>query len=332
VSPSKDVLFLAERRGQELTRMSAELTTAGLKIAGRLGHGLSAVLAGTELEDSAQELISMGVRKVYVVEDPALSRYSPEPYLALMTRICRELQPAVLLLGHTDTGRDLGPRLAFKLDVGLAPNCVGLDVDPESGVLQVTRPVFGGKAHGYFTLRDAEPQIVTVGPRVFEPAPTDGGPQGEIVSFAHAVDATAFKTTIVDRVDEGGEGVRLEDATVIVSGGRGVGSAEDFAGLKELAAVLGGCVGASRAAVDNGWVPSNLQVGLTGTVVSPNVYIAIGISGAAQHMAGCSSAKTIIAINRDPEAPIFQRAPFGVVADWREILPPLIEKCRSMRG
>ena len=332
MSPSKDVLFLAERRSQELTKMSAELATAGLKIAGQLGGELSAVLAGTELEDSAQELISMGARKVYVVEDPALSRYGPEPYLELMTRICREVQPAVLLLGHTDTGRDLGPRLAFKLDVGLAPNCVGLDVDPESGILQVTRPVFGGKAHGHFTLRDAEPQIVTVGPRVFEPAPADSGPQGEIVSFAHAVDATAFKTSIVDRVDEGGEGVRLEDATVIVSGGRGVGSAEDFAGLKELAAVLGGCVGASRAAVDNGWVPSNLQVGLTGTVVSPNVYIAIGISGAAQHMAGCSSAKTIIAINRDPEAPIFQRAPFGVVADWREILLPLIEKCRSMLG
>lgn len=332
MSKNNGVLFLAERRGQELARISAELATAGLKIAERLGEELSVVLVGTNLGDSPQELINMGVQKVYVVEDPAFSRYSPEPYVALMTQICREVQPRVLLMGHTEIGRDLAPRLAFKLDTGLAPNCVGLDVDQESGNLQVTRPVFGGKAQGLFTLTDAMPHILTVGPKVFEPTNPEAGLQGEVVSFAPGVDVGAFKTSIVDRIDEDAEGIRLEDAAVIVSGGRGVGSAEGFAQLKELAAVLGGCVGASRPPVDNGWVPSKLQVGLTGTVVSPNVYLAIGISGAAQHLAGCSSAKTIIAINRDPEAPIFQRAPFGVVGDWKEILPPLIEKCRSMLG
>lgn len=234
-------------------------------------------------------------------------------------------------MGHTEVGRDLAPRLAFELDVGMVPNSVSLDFDQGSGGLQVTRPVFGGKGYGLFTITGAGPHIVTVSPRVFEPAAfADANRRGEVVAFAHSPDAATFRTSVVDRVDEGLEGLKLEDAAVIVSGGRGVGSAEDFAKLQDLAAVLGGCVGASRAAVDSGWVPSNLQVGLTGTVVSPNVYIAIGISGAAQHMAGCSSAKTIIAINRDPEAPIFQRAPFGVVADWREIVPPLIEKCRSM--
>jgi electron transfer flavoprotein alpha subunit len=332
VSQNKGVLFLAERRGQKLARMSAELATAGLKIAGELGEELSAVLVGTDLGDSAQELISVGAQKVYVVEDPAFSRYSPELYLALMTQICREVQPKVLLMGHAEIGRDLAPRLAFKLDTGFAPNCVDLQVDQGSGNLQVTRPVFGGKAQGVFTLTDATPHIVTVGLKVFEPASADGALQGEVVSFAHAVDASVFKTSIVDRVDEDIEGIRLEDAAVIVSGGRGMGSAEGFSQLRELATVLGGCVGASRAPVDNGWVPSSLQVGLTGTVVSPNVYIAVGISGAAQHMAGCSSAKTIIAINRDPEAPIFQRAPFGVVGDWKEILAPLIEKCKSTLG
>lgn len=310
--------------------MSAELVTAGLTLAGQLGEELSAVLAGTGLGDSAQELVRLGVPKVYIAEDSLFDTYSPEPYLTLMTQVCREFEPRVVLMGHTDLGRDLGPRVAFTLGTGFAPNCVAVEVDQATGGLQVTRPVFGGKAHGVYALTSAEPPIVTVGQKVFEPAvpAPDGG--GEIRAIAPTVDPATFKTSILERITDSTEGIKLEDATVVVSGGRGIGSAEDFQQLKELAAVLGGCVGASRAAVDSGWVPSNLQVGLTGTIVSPNVYLAIGISGAAQHMAGCSAAKTIIAINRDPEAPIFQRAPFGAVADWREILPPLIEKCRSM--
>jgi electron transfer flavoprotein alpha subunit len=330
LSRNEGVLVLVERRDQALHRMSAELATAGLEIAEQLGEGLSALLVGTDLGDGAQRLSGLGVPMVYVVEDPLFSAYSPEPYLALLTELCREVRPRVVLMGHTDLGRDLAPRLAFALDTGYAANVVGVTVDPGSGLLEVTRPVFGGKAHGLFALGGAGPHILTVGQKVYEPAPAAADPRGDIVGFAHTADPAAFRTKVVERVDESAEGVRLEDASVIVSGGRGVESAEDFALLRELAGILGGCVGASRAAVDNGLVPSNLQIGLTGTVVSPNVYIAIGISGAAQHMAGCSSAKTIIAINRDPEAPIFQRAPFGVVADWREILPPLIEKCRSV--
>ncbi len=330
MSESRGVLFLAERKGTELAKTSAELVTAGLRLAGELGEQLFAVIAGTDPQDGARDLSNLGVSTVLAITDSLFDEYSPEPYLALMTEICREVRPKVVLMGHTDLGRDLAPRLAFKLGVGLAPNCVGMDFAGESGTLQVTRPVFGGKAHGLFTMGDAELHVLTVGQRVFEPAVPSPDSRGEIRAIAPTVDPATFRTAIVERVESSTEGIRLEDASIIVSGGRGIGGAEAFAQLKELAAVLGGCVGASRAAVDSGWVPSNLQVGLTGTIVSPAVYLAIGISGAAQHMAGCSSAKTIIAINKDPEAPIFQRAPFGAVADWREVVPPLIEKCRSM--
>lgn len=330
MSETRGMLFLAERKGTELAKTSAELVTAGLKLAGKLGEQLFAVVAGSDVQDAARDLSNLGVSTVLAVTDSLFDTYSPEPYLALMTEICREVRPKVVLMGHTDLGRDLAPRLAFKLGVGFAPNCLGMDFVGGSGILQVTRPVFGGKAHGLFTMGDAEPHVLTVGQKVFEPAVPSPDSGGEIRAIAPAVDPATFRTAIVERVDSGAEGIRLDDASVIVSGGRGIGSAEAFAQLEELAAVLGGCVGASRAAVDSGWVRSNLQVGLTGTIVSPNVYLAIGISGAAQHMAGCSSAKTIIAINKDPEAPIFQRAPFGAVADWREVVPPLIEKCRSM--
>ena len=327
------VLFLAERRDQGLAKMTAELVTAGRTIAEQLGEELVAVLVGVDLAGSARELVGLGVPKVYVIDDPMFARYGAEPYVALMTQLCAEVRPRVVLMGHTDVGRDLAPRLAFKLGTGMVPNCVHIDVDAASGELQMTRPVFGGKAHGLYTLADAsQPQIVTVGQKVFDPAVADAGHAGAVLSFTPAIDAAAIRTAVVERVEDATEGIKLEDASVIVSGGRGVGSAEGFAQLKELATVLGGCLGASRAPVDSGLVPSNLQVGLTGTVVSPSVYIAVGISGAAQHMAGCSSARTIIAVNRDPEAPIFQRAHFGAVADWKEIVPSLTQKCRALLG
>jgi electron transfer flavoprotein alpha subunit len=330
VSENEGVLFLAEHRGHGLARMSAELVTAGLRLADRMSAGLSALVVGDKTADHARELLDMGVQKVYVAADPVFSRYGPESYLALLTQICRELEPKVLLMGHTEIGRDLGPRLAFRLDVAFAPNCVAMEIGQESGHLQVTRPVFGGKAHGLFNLSGPAPHIVTVGPKVFEPALAGVDGRGEVVSLTPEIDPDTFRMSVIERVEDLAEGVRLEDAGIIVSGGRGVDTAEGFAQLRDLAALLGGCVGASRAPIDNGLIPSNLQVGLTGTVVSPNVYMAVAISGAAQHMAGCSSANTIIAINRDPEAPIFERAHFGAVADWRDILPPLTEKCRSM--
>ena len=332
MSDSSGVLFLAEGKGQGLATITAELATAAATLASQLGEEVSALLAGSELAGSVQELARLGIKKVYVTEAPLFSAYQAEPYLALLAQLVEPAGPRVVLLGHTELGRDLAPRLAAAMDVAWAPNCVALEVDQASGALRITRPVFGGKANGLFTLGGAAPYIATIGQKVFEPAvPTTNAP-GEIVPFALALDPAGFRTSLVERVEDAADGMRLEDASVIVAGGRGMGGIDGFKLLRELAEILGGAVGASRAPVDNGWVPSNLQVGLTGTVVSPTVYLAVGISGAAQHMAGCSSSKTIIAFNRDPEAPMFQRASYGVVGDWREILPPLIEKCRGMRG
>jgi electron transfer flavoprotein alpha subunit len=332
VSDNTAVLFLAERKGRGPAGITAELATAAGALAAQLRGGVSAILVGTDLSDSAARLLDLGVKKVYAVDAPLFDCYQAEPYLRLLARVCGDAKPKVVLMGHTEIGRDLAPRLAAKLEVAWAPNCVALEFEGSSGTLRITRPVFGGKANGLFTLTGTGPHVVTIGQRVFEPAVPQAGAQGEIVTFAPDLDPAGFRTFLVERVEDATEGIRLEDASVIVSGGRGMGGAEGFKLLKELAQVLGGAVGASRASVDNGWVPSNLQVGLTGTVVSPKVYLAIGISGAAQHMAGCSSAKTIIAINKDPEAPIFQRAPFGAVADWRDVVPPLVEKCRAILG
>ncbi len=331
MSEQRTILLLAERRGDELDRTCRELVTAAKNVARECGACVAALLAGGPGEDSARELAGMGVDKVYVVDDRMFSSYAPEPYVELLAQACSEIRPTLVLMAHSDLGRDLAPRLAFRLGAALGSNCVDLAFDPVSVVLRVTRPVFGGKAHGCFSLLGPGPQVVTLAQKVFEPAATEQGGHGEILPFVPTIDRARFRTSVVERVVDS-DAVRLEDASVVVSGGRGIGSAEEFATLRELAFVLGGCVGASRAAVDSGWVPSNLQVGLTGSIVSPKVYLAIGISGAAQHMAGCSSAETIIAINKDPEAPIFQRASHGAVADWREVVPALIEKCRANIG
>lgn len=331
MSQNRGVLLLAEMRDGGLARISAELVTAGQKIAADLGEDLMALIAGSDVAAAAQEIAGMGVQKVYTAQDPLFAQYQAEAYLALAQKACDTLQPKAVLMGHTEMGRDLAPRLAFKLDTALAPNCVEINVDKDADTFAVSRPAFGGKAHGLFVLAGAEPHLMTIGPKVFEPAEAGAAGGGSVTALDYSVDPSGFKIKVVERVSDSEEGLRLEDAAVIVSGGRGMGSAEGFADLTPLAEALGGCVGASRVPVDNGWAPSKLQVGLTGTVVSPNVYIAVGISGAAQHMAGCSSAKTIIAINRDPEAPIFQRAHFGVVGDWKEIVPALALKCRSLQ-
>lgn len=319
----KKILFLAEAKDEGLAGITAELVGAGRKLAGQCGGELCAVLAGAGM-GAAEQLAALGVDKVYLEEAPAQTVRYPETYLEAIAALCRHLKPDVLLMGDGGQWSDLAPRLACALETGLVTRCVKLEIDPE-GSLQLVRPLYGGKALGIFHVAGST-QMATLAPRTFEPAVAEDDRTAEIIAWTCA-EASACRTRVVERVENDSEGIRLEEAAVVVSGGRGVGG--DFHQLKELADTLGGCVGGSRAAVDNGWVPSNLQVGLTGKVVNPKVYLAIGISGALQHMAGCSTSKTIIAINHDREAPIFKMAHFGVVGDWREIVPHLLEKCRK---
>jgi electron transfer flavoprotein alpha subunit len=329
---NRGVLFLAECRDQNLTKISYELATAARETAAKLGEQVWAAVVGSGMADTASELAGLGAEKVYVVDHPLFTHYHPEAYLSLLTKLASEISPRVVLMGHTDMGRDLAPRLAFALDAGVCTNVVSIECDPASKVLRFTRPTFGGKANGLFSLTDTQPLVVTVGQKVFKPASAGAERPAELVDFAQRVGVGPFRASPVSRVEDASEGTKLEDAAVIISGGRGIGGAEGFQQLTELAVTMGGSLGASRAPVDNGWVPANLQVGLTGVVVSPGVYLAVGISGASQHMAGCSSANVIIAINRDPDAPIFQRAHYGVVADWREIVPALTEEMQRLKA
>ncbi|MDR3270599.1 MAG: electron transfer flavoprotein subunit alpha/FixB family protein [Peptococcaceae bacterium] len=325
-----EVMFLAEMKDRTLADISPQMVTIAKQLSAQWGGVLSAVLFGAEVGACARTLISLGVAKVYVAEHPALEYYQPEAYLGALSQLVTDVQPQAFLLGHTALGQDLAPRLAARLAAGLVTNCVALQVIPETGRLQMIRPVFGGKARGMYLSGDGAIQLATIAQKVFEPALPDESNTGAIVNFASTIDAGSFKVQVVKRRTEDTDGMRLEEAKVIVAGGRGLGSAEAFVQLKELAGILDGCIGASRAAVDNGWLAGRLQIGLTGKVVSPQLYIAVGISGAIQHMSGCLAAKTIVAINRDPEASIFTMAQVGVVADWREIIPPLVATCRRL--
>jgi len=239
------------------------------------------------------------------------------------------VMPQVLIMGQTDSGRDLAPGLAFRLGIAVTMDCVDLAIDPESKRLLQTKPVYGGNAQAVFTT-DADPQIVTIRTKAMTALEPDTSKKGEITNITADLQASDIRAKILDRVVEDVAGIKIEDAEVIVAGGRGIGSAEGFQQLEELAKLLKGAMGASRPPCDNGWVPDTIQVGLTGKIIAPELYVAVAISGSSQHMSGCSSSKTIIAINKDPEANIFRQARFGVVGDWKKVLPAFTEKVREL--
>ena len=324
----REVMIYAEISNGALSAISYELAALSRRLADELKGKASALLLGDGIKDLAGELISYGLDKVYVADDPCLESYRPEMYLAVMQKFCREINPEILLLGHTLMGRDLAPRIALKLGTGLATDCVEFAIDPESEALLMTRPVYGGKALATM-VSDTKPQMATVRSKAFSPIEKDETRQGEVIPVALELNSADLKIKLIDRVKQETEGPKLEEAEVVVSGGRGMGRAENFSYLEELAKVLGGAVGGSRVAIDNEWLPSTVQVGLTGKIVSPRLYIAVGISGSTQHMAGCSSSQCIVAINNDPDAPIFQRARFGLVADFKEVLPTMTEACKN---
>ena len=323
------VLVLGELAGGELASVSQELLAAGRKLADDLGEELTIALLGASVEGASQQAISYGADRVYAVTHPLLEEYQVDLNLAALESLCQETNPNVLLIARTESGRELAPRLAFRLGVGLAQDCLEVSVDPAAKRLLANRPVYGGNAIAVISC-DLTPQIAAVRPKVYEPLEPDPSRQGQVVSFPVELESSQARTRIVERVEETSTGIKLEDARVVVSGGRGLGGPEPFAHLEELAKVMGGAVGASRAAVDSGWVPVAYQVGLTGKTITPEIYIMVAISGASQHMAGCSGAKVIVAINKDSEANIFREARYGVVGDWEQIIPAFTAAVREL--
>jgi electron transfer flavoprotein alpha subunit len=329
MSDYKGVMTYCEIGEGKLTSIAKEALGCGRRLADDLGQELCALLIGSGAGDPAREAIGFGADKAYVVDDPLLKEYQTDAYVSVMEKAVKQVMPQILILGQTSVGSDLAPLLAFRLDTTASLDCVGLALDPDTKLLLRVKPVYGGNAQATFS-SDSLPQIATVRVKVMSPLAPDTSKQGEVIPIDAGLDPSAIRTRLMKRVKEEEEGIRLEDASIIVSGGRGIGSSDGFKQLKELAALLKAAVGASRPPCDNRWVPSNLQVGLTGKIVSPDMYIAVGLSGSIQHMTGCAQSKSIIAINKDPKAFIFNQADFGVVGDWKKVLPAFRDKLKEL--
>ena len=323
------VLIFAETADGALAPISGELLAAARRLGDSLGQPVCAAIVGSGVAGLAQEAIAFGADKVFVAEDAQLAQYTTDAYVSTMEQVCREANPAVVIVGQTDVGRDLAPALAFRLGTSVAMDCVDLDV--QDGKMTMTRPCYGGAARAVHT-SNTMPQMATVRPKSNDPLEKDDSRQGEVVTVSVSLDASALRVKLLETKKEEAAGIRLEDADVIVTGGRGIGGPEGFQVLEELAGVLGGAVGATRAACDMGWRPVADQIGLTGKVVGPTLYIAVALSGASQHMAGCTGSKNIIAVNRDREAIIFNFARLGIVGDYRQVMPALLEAVKKLRA
>jgi electron transfer flavoprotein alpha subunit len=325
-----DIFVWVEQFDGQPAGVSFEAIGAARRLADELGGGVTACLFGGEgLDSMAQEAIAHGADKVLVAEDTTLANFRVEPYAALLAKVVRDAEPTAVLIGATFRGRELGPTLAVELDTGCIADCIALVL--EDGQLVATRPIYAGKLLSKCLIPERRPQIVTLRVRAFPKPEPDSGRSGEIVR----VDPVLAEDDIIVKVtgfQETEGGVSLADASIIVSGGRGVGGPEGFEPVRELARVLGAAMGASRAAVDAGWVPYEHQVGQTGKTVSPDLYVATGISGAIQHQAGMRTSKVIVAINKDPEAPIFKLAHYGIVGDLFKVVPALTAALKEKLG
>ena len=323
------VLVIGELTGDALQSITGELLAAGRGIADMTGENVGVALLNGG-DTVGQEAISLGADHAYLVQDEVLAEMQLDAQVAALEKVCAEVQPSVVLIGRTLAGRDVGPRLAFRLGVGLAQDCLQVEADANSGRVVAVRPVYGGNALAKVTFPDVNPQMVVMRAKAYEPLDADDSRAGEVSVINPGLDASVVKARLVETVSQAAEGVRLEDANIVVGGGRGLGGPEPFDQLEDLARLLGGAVGASRAVCDAGWLDHSYQVGLTGKTITPDLYITVGISGASQHMAGCSASKNIVAINRDADANIFKSASFGVVGDWKNVLPSFIETVREL--
>jgi electron transfer flavoprotein alpha subunit len=317
----KDFLVVAETANGWTSDLALELLGLARRLADASGGAVSAAVFEKSSAPCVAELCARGADRVIAISDSRDDGYAAERWLTALPHLLSEHGQAHLLLGHTALGAELGPRLAFRLGGAIATGCESVEL--EDGALRAVRPCFGNKAREAIALKTC-PAVVTVRGRMYDAlAPLER--ETKIIELAVPADAAAATTVLGRAVEAAAEGLRLEKAKIVIAGGRGVGGAEGFQVLEKLAAVVGGAVGASRVACDLGWVPHSRQIGLSGKTVSPDLYVAVGISGASQHMAGCGKSRAILAINSDPEAAIFKEATFGVVGDYKEIIPALIE-------
>lgn len=320
----KNIWVFVETECGKPKSVAYELINVAKPLAEAKGCDLVAVVIGKDIEGVAKDAIAYGADSAIIVDGPEYEYYTTDAFAKALVALVEKYKPETLMIGATNNGRDLGPRVSCRLKTGLTADCTGIDIDEESGNIAWTRPTFGGNLMATIMCPDNRPQMGTVRPGVFKKGAYDESKTGEIVKEEIAVAPEEIRTKLVERVKEIAESINLEEAEIIVSGGRGVGSADNFSIIKELADVLGATVGCSRAVVDAGWMPHAHQVGQSGKTVAPKLYFAVGISGAIQHVAGISGADTIVAINKDADAPIFDVADYGIVGNLNEVVPALI--------
>lgn len=329
---SKEVWIIAEQKEGKLKKVSFELLGIGKKLAEKIGGSVSVLLLGYQIEKLAEELDGYGAQKIFVCESEALKNYTNEGYAKAIVDLAKVHNPEILLGGATASGKDLLPRVAARLQTGLASDCIGLDIH-DDGLLIAQRPMYAGKVLVDTIVPEDRPQMASLRPNIL-PVPEKGLQKAEIEKVAVDIKPMDLKAILKERLKTAGEKIDLTEASVIISGGRGMANKENFKILENLASAFGegSAVGASRSAVDSGFAPHDIQVGQTGKVVNPNLYVACGISGSIQHLAGMRTSKYIVAINKDPEAPIFQVADCGIVADLFKIVPLLTEEVRKLKA
>jgi electron transfer flavoprotein alpha subunit len=327
MSDNKGILVFGEITNGDISSTTTEILGCARRLADELKESVTCLFIADAMGEAPQKAVKYGADKVLTAADAAFKDYQNDTFAMALEQVILSSNPRLVLLAQSSVGRDLAPTIAFRMGAGLAMDC--LDIRLAGNNFELTRSVYGGNAQATFVSENM-PQIATIRQKAMSPLAPDDARQGEIAPVQVSIDVSKIKVKVIQTVKEEVAGIKLEDAAVIVTGGRGVGSTDGFKQLEELAKAFKGAVGATRPPCDNGWWPETSQIGLTGKIVSPDLYIAVAVSGASQHMAGCSGAKNIVAINKDAEANIFKFARFGIVGDWKQVVPALTEKVKKL--